>query len=270
MTTGANKITALYCRLSQEDQRLGESLSIENQKSMLSQYAKEHHFTNQKFFVDDGYSGTTFDRPGFQEMMNEIEAGNVSVVLSKDLSRMGRNSTLLGLYTNFTFPQHGVRYIAINDNNDTADMNSVNNDFADIKNWFNEYYARDTSRKIRAVKKAKGEKGEHLTSAIPYGYCKDPDDPKKWTIDSEAAEVVKKIFSMCMEGRGPGQIAAQLKKEKILMPSAYQIKNGRNTTWAFPPNPFNWSSGTVSSILERLEYTGCTVNFKTYSNSMGP
>ncbi len=131
-----NKITALYCRLSQEDARMGESLSIENQKSMLLQYCKEHHFPNPLFFVDDGYSGTTYERPGFQKMLDEIEAGKVGVVLTKDLSRLGRNSALTGLYTNFTFPQNGVRYIAINDNYDTADPNSINNDFAGIKNWF--------------------------------------------------------------------------------------------------------------------------------------
>lgn len=266
--TGAEKITALYCRLSQEDQRTGESLSIENQKSILSQYAKEHHFSNPVFFVDDGYSGTTFDRPGFQSMMKEIEAGNVSVVLSKDLSRMGRNSALLGLYTNYTFPQYGVRYIAINDNYDTADLNSINNDFAGIKNWFNEFYARDTSRKIRAVKKAKGERGEHLTSFAPYGYCKDPNDSKHWIIDPEAAGVVKKIFALCMEGRGPKQIADQLGKEKILTPVAYQLKNGRKVPHNEPQDPYHWSTHTVSDILERMEYTGCTVNFKTYSNSL--
>jgi DNA invertase Pin-like site-specific DNA recombinase len=148
------KITALYCRLSQEDERQGESLPIENQKAMLLQYAKEHRFPNPVFFVDDGYSGTSYERPGFQKMLDEIESGNVAVCLTKDLSRLGRNSSLTGLYTNFTFPQHGVRYIAITDNYDTADPTSINNDFAGIKNWFNEFYARDTSRKIRAVNKA--------------------------------------------------------------------------------------------------------------------
>ena len=198
-----NKITALYCRLSQEDARMGESLSIENQKSMLLQYCKEHHFPNPLFFVDDGYSGTTYERPGFQKMLDEIEAGNVGVVLTKDLSRLGRNSALTGLYTNFTFPQNGVRYIAINDNYDTADPNSINNDFAGIKNWFNEFYARDTSRKIRAVQKAKGERGVPLTVNVPYGYVKDPEDKRKWIVDEEAAAVVRRIFEMCMEGRGP-------------------------------------------------------------------
>ena len=138
MIRATEKITALYCRLSQEDERLGESLSIENQKTILLSYAKEHRFPNPTFFVDDGWSGTSYDRPGFQAMLKEIEAGRVAVCLTKDLSRLGRNSALTGLYTNFTFPQNGVRYIAINDSFDTADPNSVNNDFAGIKNWFNE------------------------------------------------------------------------------------------------------------------------------------
>ena len=169
MCGATNKITALYCRLSQEDARLGESLSIENQKAILLEYAKKNHFPNPVFFVDDGYSGTNYDRPGFQSMLTEIEAGHIGIVITKDLSRLGRNSALTGLYTNFTFPQYGVRYIAINDNYDTIDPNSVNNDFAGIKNWFNEFYARDTSRKIRAVQKAKGERGVPLTgNALLY------------------------------------------------------------------------------------------------------
>ena len=267
-TTNTNKITALYCRLSQEDMRLGESLSIENQKSMLMQYCKEHHFPNPLYFVDDGYSGTTYDRPGFQSMLDEIEAGNVAVVLSKDLSRLGRNSALTGLYTNFTFPQHGVRYIAINDNYDTADPNSVNNDFAGIKNWFNEFYARDTSRKIRAVQKAKGERGVPLTVNVPYGYVKDPEDSKHWIVDAEAAAVVKRIFQMAMEGRGPSQIATQLTKDEVLTPTAYKQMQGRKTPQSAPVNPYRWQDSTIVNILQRREYTGCTVNFKTYTNSI--
>ena len=263
-----NKITALYCRLSQEDERLGESLSIENQKAMLLQYAKEHHFPNTVFFVDDGYSGTDYDRPGFQRMLDEIEAGNVAIALSKDLSRLGRNSALTGLYTNFTFPQHGVRYIAITDNYDTADPNSINNDFAGIKNWFNEFYARDTSRKIRAVNKAKGDRGEPLTVHVPYGYKKDPDRPKHWIVDEEAALVVKRILQMAMEGRGPSQIASQLTKDGVLTPTAYKQMQGRNTPHPTPANPCRWQDSTIVNILERREYTGCTVNFKTYTNSI--
>ena len=240
MSGATNKITALYCRLSQEDERLGESLSIENQKDILLDYAKKNHFSNPVFFVDDGYSGTNYDRPGFQSMLVEIEAGRVGIVITKDLSRLGRNSALTGLYTNFTFPQYGVRYIAINDNYDTIDPNSVNNDFAGIKNWFNEFYARDTSRKIRAVQKAKGERGVPLTVNVPYGYVKDPENPKHWLVDPEAAAIVKRIFSMCMEGRGPTQIANQLWADKVLTPTAYKLSHGRSTNAPAPEDPYRW------------------------------
>ena len=268
MNGATNKITALYCRLSQEDERAGESLSIENQKAMLLRYAREHHFPNPTFFVDDGVSGVTYDRPGFQKMLAEIEAGHVEVVITKDLSRLGRNSSLTGLYINFTFPQNGVRFIAINDNYDTIDPNRVDNDFAGIKNWCNEFYARDTSRKIRAVQKAKGERGVPLTTNVPYGYLKDPDNPRRWKFDPVAADVVRRIFSMCMEGRGPMQIANQLKADKVLTPSAYRALQGIKTPNKKPEDPYGWGDSTVVRILERREYTGCTVNFKTYTNSI--
>lgn len=268
MSGATNKITALYCRLSQEDERAGESLSIENQKNILLSYCKDHHFGNPKFFIDDGYSGVNYDRPGFQAMLAEIEAGHVAVCITKDLSRLGRNSALTGLYTNFTFPQNGVRFIAINDNFDTADQNSINNDFAGIKNWFNEFYCRDTSRKIRAVQKAKGERGIPLTVNVPYGYVKDPENPRHWLIDPEAAQVVRRIFQMCMEGRGPQQIANQLRADKVLTPTAYKKQQGRSTPNPIPENPYGWQDSSVVKILERREYTGCTVNFKTYTNSI--
>lgn len=268
MYGATDKMTALYCRLSQEDDRAGESLSIENQKAMLLQYAREHHFPNPMFFVDDGVSGVTYDRPGFQAMLAEIEAGRVAVAITKDLSRLGRNSALTGLYTNFTFPQNGVRFIAINDNYDTIDPNRVDNDFAGIKNWFNEFYARDTSRKIRAVQKAKGERGVPLTTNVPYGYVKDPENPRRWVVDPVAADVVKRIFDLCMEGRGPMQIANQLKSDKVLTPTAYRALQGIKTPNKKPEDPYDWHSSTVVAILERREYTGCTVNFKTYTNSI--
>ena len=268
MYGATDKMTALYCRLSQEDDRAGESLSIENQKAMLLQYAREHHFPNPTFFVDDGVSGVTYDRPGFQAMLAEIEAGRVAVAITKDLSRLGRNSALTGLYTNFTFPQNGVRFIAINDNYDTIDPNRVDNDFAGIKNWFNEFYARDTSRKIRAVQKAKGERGVPLTTNVPYGYVNDPENPRRWVVDPVAADVVKRIFDLCMEGRGPMQIANQLKADKVLTPSAYRALQGIKTPNKKPEDPCDWHSSTVVAILERREYTGCTVNFKTYTNSI--
>lgn len=232
------------------------------------QYAKEHHFPNPVFFVDDGFSGTNYDRPGFQSMLEQVESGKVGIILCKDLSRLGRNSALTGLYTNFTFPQNGVRFIAINDDFDPADPNSVNNDFAGIKNWFNEFFAKDTSRKIRAVNKAKGERGVPLTTNVPYGCVKDPENPKHWIIDPEAAKVVKHIFDLCVEGQGPSQIANQLKAEKVLTPTAYHKSHGRNTPNAIPEDPCGWHSSTVVHILELREYTGCTVNFKTYTNSV--
>lgn len=263
MLRATEKITALYCRLSQEDANEGDSNSITNQKDILLRYAKEHRFPNPTFFVDDGYSGTNYDRPGFQQMLSEIEAGKVAVVLSKDLSRLGRNSSLTGLYINFTFPKYGVRYIAINDHFDTIDPNSTDNDVAGIKNWFNEFFAKDTSRKIRAVQKAKGEQGIPLTTNVPFGYRKDPEDRTKWVVDEAAALVVKRIFKLCMEGRGPMQIAKLLQAEQVLNPTAYKRREGISTPSPETADPCHWNPNTVVHILERREYTGCTVNFKT-------
>lgn len=268
MLRATDKITALYCRLSQEDANEGDSNSITNQKDILLRYAKEHRFPNPTFFVDDGYSGTNYDRPGFQQMLSEIEAGKVAVVLSKDLSRLGRNSSLTGLYINFTFPKYGVRYIAINDHFDTIDPNSTDNDVAGIKNWFNEFFAKDTSRKIRAVQKAKGEQGIPLTTNVPFGYRKDPEDRTKWVVDEAAAPVVKRIFKLCMEGRGPMQIAKLLQAEQVLNPTAYKRREGISTPSPETADPYHWNPNTVVHILERREYTGCTVNFKTYTNSI--
>lgn len=274
MLRATDKITALYCRLSVEDtkEKGGKddpSNSIQHQQIMLMEYAKSQHFPNPTFFIDDGYSGVEFsNRPGFQKMLAEIEAGHVEVVITKDLSRLGRNSSLTGLYINYTFPQYGVRYIAINDHFDTIDPNSTDSDMAGIKNWFNEWYSKDTSRKIRAVNKAKGERGERLTTNVPYGYKHDSGDPKKWVIDEEAAQVVKRIFALCMEGKGPSQIAAMLEKEKVLNPTAYKQREGRKTPHQTPENEYRWHESTVAYILEYMEYTGCTVNFKTYTNSI--
>ena len=275
MLRATDKITALYCRLSVEDtkdeKKNGKedlSNSIQNQKAMLLQYARDHRFPHPTFFIDDGYSGVTYDRPGFQKMLDEIEAGHVGVVITKDLSRLGRNSALTGLYINYTFPQNDVRYIAINDHFDSVNPNSTDSDIAGIKNWFNEFFAKDTSRKIRAVQKAKGERGERLTVHVPYGYMKNPENPKEWMIDEEAAQVVKKIFTLCMNGRGPSQIADQLEKDKILTPTAYKNKQGVKTPHTEPENPYRWHESTIVNILERKEYIGATVNFKTYTNSI--
>lgn len=257
MLRATEKITALYCRLSVEDAkddkdkktgREDESNSIQNQKAILLQYAKEHRFPNPTFFVDDGFSGTNYDRPGFQKMLAEIEAGRVAVCLTKDLSRLGRNSSLTGLYINFTFPKYGVRYIAINDHFDTIDPNSTDNDVAGIKNWFNEFFAKDTSRKIRAVQKAKGERGVPLTTNVPFGYRKDRSDKTQWIVDEAAALVVKRIFMLCMEGRGPSQIATVLHEEKVLNPTAYKRREGIKS-----PNP-NLLTLTTGTLILWLKF----------------
>lgn len=214
------------------------------------------------------YLTSAFDRPGFQALLAEIEAGRVAVCLTKDLSRLGRNSSLTGLYINFTFPKYNVRYIAINDHFDTIDPNSTDSDIAAIKNWFNEFFAKDTSRKIRAVNKAKGERGVPLTTNVPFCYRKDPEDKTKWVVDEAAALVVKRIFRPCMEGRGTMQIAKLLQEEKVLNPTAYKKREGIETPSPETADPYHWNTNTVVHILERREYTGCTVNFKTYTNSI--
>ena len=262
MNQQPEKITALYCRLSQDDALDGESNSITNQKTLLSKYAAEHGFRNIQFFVDDGYSGTSFQRPGFQEMMKYVEDYSVSTLIVKDLSRLGREYSYMGRLQDFIFPAYDVRFIAINDDVDSA---KGENDFAVFKNVFNDYYAKDTSKKIRAVVKMRGEAGEHLASNPPYGYVKDPQDKKKWIVDEEAARVVRRIFNLCIAGKGPMQIAKILTADKVLTVTAY---HARQKGWAMPDNLYQWCAKSVAGILERREYTGCTVNFKTYTKSL--
>lgn len=235
---------------------------------MLEQYAKQHRFLNVRFFIDDGYTGTNFNRPAFLKMMDEVEAGHVATIIVKDLSRLGRNFAMTGMYTTFTFAKHDVRFIAINDNFDTINPNSMESDFGQLKNWFNEFYARDVSRKVRAVNQAKAERGEHLTTHVPYGYMKNPENPKEWIVDEEAAAVVKQVFNLTMEGRGPTQIANLLKKEKVITPSTYHFRAGRSMPSKPSADPYAWSTRTVVDMLNRREYTGCTINFKTHSNSL--
>lgn len=257
-----NKITALYCRLSQDDALDGESNSITNQKALLSKYAAEHGFRNTMFFVDDGFSGTNFQRPGFLEMMKYVEDYSVSTLIVKDLSRLGREYSYMGRLQDFIFPAYDVRFIAINDDVDSA---KGENDFAVFKNVFNDYYAKDTSKKIRAVVKMRGEAGEHLASNPPYGYIKDPANKKRWIVDEEAAKVVRRIFDLCIAGKGPMQIAKILTADKVLTVTAY---NARQKGWTLPENLYQWNTNAVIKILERQEYTGCTVNFKTYTKSL--
>ena len=262
MNQQPEKITALYCRLSQDDALDGESNSITNQKTLLSKYAAEHGFRNIQFFIDDGYSGTSFQRPGFQEMMRYVEDYSVSAVIVKDLSRLGREYSYMGRLQDFIFPAYDVRFIAINDDVDSA---KGENDFAVFKNVFNDYYAKDTSKKIRAVVKMRGEAGEHIASNPPYGYIKDPQDKKKWIVDEEAAKVVQRIFSLCIAGKGPMQIAKILTADRVLTVTAY---HARQKGWVMPENLYRWNTNAVLRILERREYTGCTVNFKTYTKSL--
>ena len=263
MTAYINKpeqITALYAHLSQEDALDGDSNSIVNQKAVLSKYAADNGFTNPVFFIDDGVSGVTFDRPNFNRMIAEIEAGNVATVIVKDMSRLGRDYLKVGYYTEIFFVERDVRYIAINDGVDSA---KGDNDFTPFRNLFNDFYAKDTSKKVRAIKKAQGMAGEHLTKP-PYGYKVDPADKKKWIVDEEAAAVVKRIFDLCIAGKGPMQIAKILKADKILTVKAYYAKQKGKL---LPDNPYNWNENSIVGILERMDYCGHTVNFKSYSKS---
>ncbi|MBR0597795.1 DUF4368 domain-containing protein [Sinanaerobacter chloroacetimidivorans] len=264
MQRQSDTITALYCRLSRDDELQGDSNSIVNQKKMLGKYAKDNGFLNPVFFVDDGISGTTFDRPDFQRMIELVEDGKVSAVIIKDMSRFGRDYLKVGLYTEVMFPEKNVRFIAVNDGVDSA---YGDNEFTPFRNIINEWYCRDTSKKIRAVFKAKGQAGEHLSTHPPYGYRKDPANPKQWLVDEEAAQVVQRIFDLCVAGLGPTQIARRLTKDGILTPTAYLQQQGQKTTNPVPANPCRWVTETVKRILERMEYLGHTVNFKTCRKS---
>ena len=257
-----NRITALYCRLSQDDGREGESNSIVNQKALLNEYARKNRFKNLRFFVDDGYSGTTFDRPAFREMEKMIENGEIGTVIVKDMSRLGRNYLQVGMYTDIVFPDNDVRFIAINDNVDSAVQTEF--DMTPIRNFCNELYARDTAKKIKSTFKMKGESGKHLTTNPPFGYIKDKEDKDKWLIDEPAAIVVRKIFDLCANGFGPLQIAKRLRTEEVLIPTAYYAQRDGKL---YERDPFNWDQKTVAGILERVEYLGHTVNFKTTSKN---
>ncbi|MDY4082391.1 MAG: recombinase family protein [Candidatus Metalachnospira sp.] len=260
-----NKITALYCRLSRDDELTGDSNSIVNQKAILSKYAQDNGFKNPLFFVDDGYSGANFDRPSWGELVALIEEEKVGVLIVKDMSRLGRDYLRVGLYTDVLFVEKGVRFIAINNGIDSA--NQQENDFTPFLNIINEWYCRDTSKKIRAVMKSKGEAGEHLCTNPPYGYEKDPDNKKQWIVDVEAAAVVKRIFALCLDGYGPSQIACILQDDKVHTPAAHWQAQGKATNQPVPENPYAWVSATVSDILEKKDYLGHTVNFKTYKQS---
>lgn len=255
------KITALYCRLSQDDGREGESNSISNQKEILMQYAKQHGFLHPEFFIDDGVSGTTFARPDFQRMQRMAENGQIATIIVKDLSRFGRNYLEVGKYLEITYPTLGIRFIAIQENVDTT--NNTGTEMMPFNNIFNEWYAAQTSKKIRAVQKAKADNGERVSASIPYGYKKSPDNPKQWIIDEPAAEVVRYIYKLCLEGLGPTQIAKRLRAEKILCPTAYFESVGKATANKTPSDPYRWCGDTTKRIIDNRQYTGCTINFKS-------
>ena len=257
--------TALYCRLSQDDGIEGDSNSIQNQKAILQKFAEDHHFPSPCFYVDDGFSGGNFQRPAFQQMISDMENGEIGIIVTKDLSRLGRNQLHTGLYIEERFPMFGVRYIAINDNVDTD--SSESNDLMPFKNLFNEWFIRDTSRKIRAVLKAKAERGERLGTRAPYGYIKDP-ETKKLAVDDEAAAIVRRIFAMCASGNGPSQIARILKKEQVLTPTMYAYtRYGMNHTCLDTAHPYNWSDSAIANLLENEIYLGNTVNMKYSTKS---
>lgn len=259
------KKTALYCRLSQDDGLEGDSNSIQNQKNILKKFAEDHHFPNPCFYVDDGFSGGNFQRPAFQQMISDMENGEIGIIVTKDLSKLGRNQLHTGLYIEERFPMFGVRYIAINDNVDTD--SSESNDLMPFKNLFNEWFIRDTSRKIRAVLKAKAERGEWLETRAPYGYIRNP-DTKKLEVDEEAAAIVRRIFAMCASGNGPSQIARILKKEQVLTPTMYAYtKHNMTHTGSDTQRPYHCSGDTVADMLENEIYIGNTVNMKYSTKS---
>lgn len=257
------RYTALYERLSRDDELKGESNSITNQKAYLEEYAKSQGFTNYRHFTDDGYSGTNFDRPGFQAMIAAVEAGEVDVVCVKDLSRFGRNYLKVGFYTEILFPDKGVRFIAINNGVDSE--NPTENDFTPFMNIMNEWYAKDTSNKIRAVFRSRMQSGKRCSGAIPYGYRRDPEDKNHLLIDEEAAEVVCRIYQMVLEGMGPTAIAEKLSEDKVLIPSAYleQRKGGNVSRNHSYHDPYRWNCTAVGYILDKQEYMGHTVLGKT-------
>lgn len=257
-------ITALYCRLSRDDGTESESNSIGNQKKLLSQKAKEIGLTDTKYYVDDGYTGTNFNRPGFQQLIDDIEIGLVSTVMVKDLSRLGRDYVSVGNYTDSYFPEYNVRFIAVND---AIDSDEGESEIAPFKNILNEMYARDISKKIRSSHRLRGSMGEPL-SQPPYGYMKSPENKKKWIIDPEAATVVKSIFKMCLDGKGNETIARELQENEVLIPMAYWRSKGLNRGGKkTQTNPYKWCKTTIQKILSQQEYCGDIINFKTYSKS---
>ena len=253
------KWTALYVRLSRDDENEGDSNSIQHQIEILTKYCKDHDISRYQIYKDDGFSGTNFKRPGFLDMIGDIEAGLVNMVIVKDMSRFGRNYLEVGLYTEIRFPEMGVRFIAVNDGVDSDDQ--MGNDFTPFRNIINEWYAKDTSKKIRAVFRNKGMSGQRLAVNAPYGYIKGEDG--HLLVDEETAPVVELIFQLCVEGNGPGKIARMLKEREIPTPGTITFQRTGQTSRYFPDDPCRWNAATVQRILEQDTYLGRTTNFKT-------
>ncbi|NBH74089.1 DUF4368 domain-containing protein [Clostridiaceae bacterium] len=261
------KITALYERLSRDDESAGDSNSIVNQKKYLEGYAAQHSFSNIVHYTDDGWSGGNFDRPAWKRLVADIEAGKVAVVLTKDMSRIGRDYLQTGFYTEVLFRKFGVRFIAIGNSIDSADPSS--SEFAPFVNIMSEWYLRDLSRKQRTAIRVKGESGKPTTNCAIYGYRKDPSDKYHWLIDEEAAAVVRRIFQLTIEGHGPYEIATMLCEEKIETPAVYFARQGRGV-WKSRediPRPYSWNGFAVGQILSKPEYMGHTVNFRSHKES---
>lgn len=256
------KITALYCRLSKDDLLNGDSMSIQNQKELLLKYANDNGYYNTEFFVDDGYTGTNFDRPDFKRLIEAVEDGKIGTVIVKDLSRFGREYLQTGFYTEMYLPDNDVRFIAIND---SVDSDMGDNDFAPFRNIINEWYAKDCSKKIRAVMKMKAQRGDCLTGMAPYGYMKDPDDKTK-LIPSDRADYVKMMYRMAIEGCSCGEIATKMRSMNLPIPKADNyIRNGLENCASYPKYPYYWLKATVKSILLNPVYTGKTVALR-YTN----
>ena len=263
MTKQPDKITALYCRLSRDDEQDGLSGSIKNQRTILEKYAQENGFQNTRVFIDDGWSGTNFARPAFTEIMELAEKGLIGTLIVKDHSRLGRNRLIVGQLLEEGFDSLGIRYIAIMDNIDTAKGIS---DLVPMQDLFNEWHAKNTSQKVRNVFKSKGMSGAPLTTNPPFGYLKDPESKNGWIIDEAAAKIVRQIFAWCIDGLGPTQIAKRLKAGKIPTPTEHWGNIGRNCSKP-PAVPYNWCSATVADILGKQEYCGDTVNFRSTAKS---
>ena len=263
---GGEGITALYCRLSVDDNGTeGESNSIKNQRDILGRYAKQHGYRNIEYYIDDGYSGTNFNRPDFQRMMSDVDEGKVKTIIVKDMSRLGRDYLKVGYLTEFTFAEKDIHFIAINDNVDSE--NGSDNELIPFKNVFNEWLARDTSKKIRAVIRNKGESGKPLTNTPPLGYMKDPDDKNKWLIDERCAPTIREIFRLCVNGYNALAIAKILTEKGYDTPKAFYLKQGRNMYRNDTTEPYLWHRSTVYKILRNPNYIGHLVNFKTTRKS---